>query len=102
MKIRPYHYRKVKPRKMSDIIPPVIFFSERYEITALTNVVLEYCPALETGSCDDMEATYDAFINKLEASGAQDLLTAYQEQYALCSEVAANTCCLRRKNVIQE
>ena len=52
------------------------------EITALTNVVLEYCPALETGSCDDMEAAYEAFISKLEASGAQDLLTAYQEQYA--------------------
>ena len=43
------------------------------QVAALTNVIAEYGPSLETGSVDP-EEYIPAFLKDLEANGAQDLI----------------------------
>lgn len=50
------------------------------KITAIDAVIQEYVPALTTGSAD-LESTYAAFINKLEANGINDLIADKQAQF---------------------
>lgn len=47
-------------------------------ITSVTNVVAEFGPSLECGMASDSD--YDAFIEKLNASGVQDILAEYRKQ----------------------
>lgn len=49
------------------------------EITALTNVINEYRPGLESGSSDP-ETELPKFLEALDKAGADVLLKAYQEQ----------------------
>lgn len=49
------------------------------EITALTNVINEYRPGLESGSSDP-ETELPKFLDALNGAGADVLLRAYQEQ----------------------
>ena len=53
------------------------------QVAALTNVIAEYGPSLETGSVDP-EQYIPAFLEELEANGAQDLIdevTAQVEEF---------------------
>ena len=49
------------------------------QVAALTNVIAEYGPSLETGSVNP-EEYIPAFLDDLEANGAQDLIDAVSEQ----------------------
>ena len=48
------------------------------EISAVANVISEYCPSLESGLAP--EGTYEQFIEKLYSSGAQKIVDEYQRQ----------------------
>lgn len=48
------------------------------EISAVANVISEYCPSLESGLAK--EGTYEEFIDKLYSSGAQKIVDEYQRQ----------------------
>lgn len=50
------------------------------QIIAITSVVQEYRAALETGSAD-LEPTYKEFINKLKASGIDEVIADKQAQF---------------------
>lgn len=50
------------------------------QITAVTAVISEYVPALETGSAD-LEATYAEFLEKLEANGINEIIADKQAQF---------------------
>ena len=48
------------------------------EVSAITNVISEYQPQVLSGAADD--ATFQGFLDKLEVSGIDKLVVAYQEQ----------------------
>ena len=50
------------------------------KITAIDAVIQEYVPALTTGSAD-LESTYAAFLEKLEANGMNELVADKQAQF---------------------
>ncbi len=50
------------------------------EITAVNNVWKTYYPQLVSGNAEDVEATYQEFIDKLYAAGMQTVLDTYQAQ----------------------
>ena len=50
------------------------------QIIAVQSVITEYQPALETGSAD-LEATYQAFIDKLKANGIDEIIADKQAQF---------------------
>ena len=49
-------------------------------LTACYNAKLEYMPSLICGSSGDWEADYEAFVQKLEDCGIEDVISYYQEQ----------------------
>lgn len=49
------------------------------QVAALTNVISEYAPSLETGSVDP-ESYIPQFLSALEANGAQALLDEVNNQ----------------------
>lgn len=48
------------------------------EVSAITNAISEFQPQVLSGAAD--EATFQAFLDKLEVSGIDKLVAAYQEQ----------------------
>ena len=50
------------------------------ELTACKNVVDQYKPQLSAGAVEDVDKTYNEFIDALYAAGMQKILDAYNEQ----------------------
>lgn len=50
------------------------------ELTACKNVVDQYKPQLSAGTVEDVDKTYNEFIDALYAAGMQKILDAYNEQ----------------------
>ena len=50
------------------------------EISACKNVVDKYKPQLSSGSVDDVDAVYQAFVSELSAAGMDKILETYQAQ----------------------
>lgn len=74
---------KVRENKESPRSPYFGFIfdqsSVRVEVSAITNVIAQYLPGLETGSLDP-ETAIPKFVEALNNAGAQNVINAKQEQ----------------------
>ncbi len=51
------------------------------QLIAVNSVLDQYLPALETGSVEDVEGTYETFINALDAAGIDEIIADNQAQF---------------------
>jgi len=70
----------------SSVIPPVKFTEERSNansvpVTDVGNLLKQYIPGFMNGTYN-IDTEYDSFLNKLKASGLDDIVAAYQEAYS--------------------